>query len=239
MSLRDYKILTFDVYGTLIDWESGMVAGLEPLTSRLSQELTRDQILEAHAFHESMTQLWTPAKPYRQLLATVYRRLAEEWDLKVDWDECLTYGRSVERWPAFPDSVEALAYLREHYTLSVLTNTDNASFAHSHAKLGNTIDLIYTAEDVGSYKPSDRNFNYLRDMLVRKGFETQDVLHVAESLFHDHVPGNRHDLTSCWIYRRYDQTGFGATMDPGQMPRIDYRFNSMAWCRLIRRGCSR
>lgn len=228
MSLRDHKVLTFDVYGTLIDWESGMVEGLKPLTDRLDREMSRNAILEAHAFQESTNQSWTPAKKYSELLATVYRRLAEEWGIRVDWDECLAYGRSVEHWPAFPDSADALAYLREHYTLAVLTNTDNSSFAHSHAKLGGTIDLAYTAEDVGSYKPSDRNFGYMFTMLDRHGFQRSDILHVAESLFHDHAPAFKHGLTKCWIYRRHDQEGYGATRDPGAMPPIEYRFNSMA-----------
>ena len=79
MQLSQFKALTFDVYGTLIDWESGMVAGLKPLTNRAGRELSRDQILEAHAFHESSTQRQTPAKKYAELLAVVYKRLAEEW----------------------------------------------------------------------------------------------------------------------------------------------------------------
>jgi len=228
MKLTDFKALTFDVYGTLIDWESGMVAGLKPLTDRVSQTLTRDQILEAHAFHESTTQAQTPGKIYSQLLATVYRRLAEEWGVEVDWAECLTYGASVEHWPAFPDSAEALAYLKRHYKLVVLSNVDNASFAHSNAKLDVTFDGVYTAEDVGSYKPSDRNFKYMLANLTRLGICKQHILHTAESMFHDHGPANRHGLANCWIYRRHDQQGFGATMNPGDMPKVDFTFNSMA-----------
>jgi 2-haloalkanoic acid dehalogenase type II len=136
MKLRDYKALTFDVYGTLIDWESGMVAGLEPLTRAVSRSLSRDDILEAHAYHESTSQAQVPAKRYSDVLALVYRRLAEEWGVAVTREDCLAYGASVKDWPAFPDSAEALAYLKEHYTLVVLSNVDNASFAHSDAKLG-------------------------------------------------------------------------------------------------------
>lgn len=228
MSLRDFKILTFDVYGTLIDWESGMIAGLKPLTDRVNRPLTRDEILEAHAFHESTAQQWTPAKRYSELLATVHRRLAEEWGATVTWEECQAYGRSVRDWPTFPDSAEALAYLKQHYTLAVLTNCDNESFAHSHAKLGDVIDLVFTAEDIGSYKPADRNFDYLLAMLERHGLGKADILHVAESVFHDHAPADRYGLSNCWIYRRHDQEGFGATMNPGKLPKFAYRFNSMA-----------
>ncbi|MFK7754005.1 MAG: haloacid dehalogenase type II [Sedimentitalea sp.] len=226
--LSNFKAMVFDVYGTLIDWESGMIAGLEPLTRQVSQNLGRDDILEAHAFYESTLQRWSPQKPYCALLASVYRRLAEEWGVEVEWADCLTYGASVQHWPAFPDSKEALIYLKQHFLLMVLTNTDNDSFAHSNARLGVTFDGVYTAQDVGSYKPDPRNFRFLDEMLVRRGIAKSDVLHVAESLFHDHVPGNAAGLSNCWVYRRHDQQGFGATMDPGQMPRIDMKFNSMA-----------
>lgn len=228
MKLSDFRVLTFDVYGTLIDWESGMVAGLKPLTDKASGALTRDDILEAHAFHESTAQSWTPAKTYSDLLAVVYRRLAEEWDVKVTWEECAAYGLSVRQWPAFDDSRAALAYLRQHFKLVVLTNTDNVSFSGSNARLGVTFDGVYTAEDIGSYKPDVRNFDYMLQMLARRGVETHEILHTAESMFHDHAPANRHGMKNCWIYRRHDKAGFGATMNPGDMPRHDFRFNSMA-----------
>lgn len=227
MRLTDFKALTFDVYGTLIDWESGMVAGLKPLTDKVGG-LTRDQILEAHAFYESSTQTQTPGKIYSQLLAVVYKRLAEEWNVEVSWDECLTYGRSVEHWPVFEDSASALQYLKQHFKLVVLSNVDNASFAHSNRKLGIAFDAVYTAEDAGSYKPAPRNFDYMLTNLARMGIEKNDILHTAESMFHDHGPANRHGLSNCWIYRRHDKTGFGATMNPGDMPRYDMVFNSMA-----------
>lgn len=102
MKLTDFKALTFDCYGTLIDWESGMIEGLEPLTSRLTTPLTRNEILEAHARHESSQQLWTPAKRYQDLLPIVYKRLAEEWGISVIQAECVAYGQSVKNWPPAP-----------------------------------------------------------------------------------------------------------------------------------------
>lgn len=228
MKLTDFNVLTFDCYGTLIDWESGMVAGLTPLTDRLARALTRNEILEAHAFYESSQQRQTPTKRYQEVLALVYRHLAEAWGLNVSWDECLRYGRSIKDWPAFPDSAKALRYLKRYYQLVILSNVDNESFAASNAKLGVEFDAIYTAEDIGSYKPADANFDYMLRMLQQRGINKAQILHTAESLFHDHVPANRHGLNSCWIYRRYEQEGFGATMPPGEMPRYDFRFKSMA-----------
>lgn len=232
MNLSDFKVLTFDCYGTLIDWESGMVAGLKPLTDRIAardgRPLDRNAVLEAHARQESFHQRQTPAKTYSDLLACVYRRLAEEWGLSVSWDEALGYGRLVANWPAFADSAESLAYLKAHFKLVILSNVDNASFAHSNARLGVDFDAIYTAEDVGSYKPAAANFEYMLEKLATRGIGSSDILHTAESMFHDHAPANRHGLKNCWIYRRHADEGFGATMHPGDMPHYDFRFTSMA-----------
>jgi 2-haloacid dehalogenase len=228
MKLTDFKALTFDCYGTLIDWESGLIAALEPLTSRLPRRVTRNQILEAHARHESSQQAQTPTKIYRELLAVVYRRLAEEWGAAASWNECMAYGQSVGDWPAFPDSAEALQYLKRHYKLVILSNVDNASFSASNARLQIEFDAIYTAEDCGSYKPSGRNFDYMLANLAARGIKKHEILHVAESLFHDHAPANSRGLASCWIYRRHGQEGFGATVKPEQMPTFNFRFDSMA-----------
>jgi 2-haloacid dehalogenase len=228
MRLSDFSVLTFDCYGTLIDWESGMVEALQPLAEKAERKLTRDDVLSAHARHESSQQRATPALAYRSLLAVVYKRLAEEWGVPASWDECLAYGRSVRDWPAFADSADSLKYLKQHYKLVVLSNVDNESFAFSNHKLEVEFDAVYTAEDIGSYKPDARNFAYMLDKLASLGVEPGQVLHTAESLFHDHQQANAFDLATCWIHRRHDQQGFGATMEPGDMPRIDFRFTGMA-----------
>jgi 2-haloalkanoic acid dehalogenase type II len=227
MKLTDFEALTFDCYGTLIDWESGMVAGLAPLTGRVGRPLSRNDILEAHARHESSQQLYTPAKPYRELLPVVYKRLAEEWGVAASHEECAAYGRSIGDWPAFPDTPAALQYLKKFYKLVILSNVDNASFSASNKRLQVEFDAIYTAEDIGSYKPSPRNFDYMLGKLDGIGVRKGKILHTAESLFHDHKPANAAGLASCWIYRRHGDTGFGATMDPGTRPHVDFQFTSM------------
>jgi putative hydrolase of the HAD superfamily len=228
MKLSQFKVLTFDCYGTLIDWESGMVQALQPLTSRVRPALARNQILEAHARHEAAQERWTPMRKYRDLLAVVYKRLAEEWGIASSWEECQAYGRSVGNWPAFPDSAEALQYLKKHYKLVILSNVDNENFALSNKKLQVAFDAVLTAEDIGSYKPSERNFQYMLEVLDARGIRKEEILHTAESLFHDHEPANRAGLTSCWIYRRHADAGFGATMAPGEMPRYQFRFTSLS-----------
>jgi 2-haloacid dehalogenase len=228
MRLTDFKALTFDCYGTLIDWESGMMDALRPLTGKLNAPLPRNAVLEAHARHESTQQIQTPGMRYRELLAIVYKRLAEEWGVAVSWSECVAYGLSVRDWPAFPDSAGALQYLKKHYKLAILSNVDNESFSFSNQKLGVSFDAIYTAEDIGSYKPALGNFEYMVDRLKSIGVQQNEILHTAESMFHDHKPANQVGLASCWIYRRHNDQGFGATMNPGAMPKYDFRFTSMA-----------
>jgi len=232
MRLTDFKVLTFDCYGTLIDWERGITEALKPLTEKVGHALGRNEILETHAFHESAQQRQTPGKLYRDLLPIVYKRLAEQWGVPVTHEECARYGRSVGNWPAFEDSPGALQYLKKFYKLVILSNVDNLSFEGSRNRLQVAFDAVITAEDAGSYKPSPRNFEHMMERLtaglsgspISKG----DILHTAESLFHDHKPANAFGLASCWIYRRHKDEGFGATMNPGDTPRTDFKFTSMA-----------
>ena len=228
MRLTDFKVLTFDCYGTLIDWESGIVEALRPLTSKVNRALTRDEILEAHARHESAQQGYTPTARYRDLLAIVYKRLAEEWGVAVRWEECVAYGRGIGDWPEFEDSPGALQYLKRYFKLAILSNVDNESFAASKLRLQVAFDAIYTAEDIGSYKPSPRNFQYMIENLATLGVRKEEILHTAESMFHDHAPANQVELASCWIFRRHNREGFGATMKPAKMPSYNFRFHSLA-----------
>jgi 2-haloacid dehalogenase len=219
MRLVDFKVLTFDCYGTLIDWESGIFDALKPLLTRAAVRLPREEARQEEA---------TPAMLYPEVLAAVHDQLAERWNVAPDGDESAAFGASVGDWPAFPDSPEALARLQKHYKLVILSNVDRASFARSNAKLGVTFDAIHTAQDIGSYKPDPRNFDYLVARLGEQGFAPGDILHTAQSLFHDHAVANRKGLASCWIDRRGDQTGWGATSAPPAGVRYDFRFPTLA-----------
>jgi len=231
MKLTDFKVLTFDTYGTLIDWETGIYNGLALLVEKagLEDKYTRDQILEIFAQHESSQQAETPAMVYMQLLSVVYKRLAKEWGVTVSEEEANTFGASVPDWPEFTDSPLALQYLKKHYKIITLTNCDRLSYRGSNARLRIEYDGIYTAQDVGSYKPNPRNFEYmLRRLKDDFGLEKGDILHTAQSLFHDHAPANDFGLATAWIDRRHADAGWGATMPPPGTPKIDFRFNSMA-----------
>jgi 2-haloalkanoic acid dehalogenase type II len=232
MRLSDFRVLTFDCYGTLIDWEAGIYAALQPLLQKakqtVGQTLSRDAALETFARHESAQEDATPAMVYSELLATVHRRLAREWNVAMEDGDHARFGASVPDWPAFPDSAVALAYLKQHYQLVILSNVDRESFKGSNRRLGVVFDAIYTAQDVGSYKPSSKNFEYLLTHLAQRGVAKADILHTAQSLFHDHAPAKRFGLASAWIDRRHDQQGWGATMAPPEGAAYDFRFPSMA-----------
>ena len=228
MRLTDFKVLTFDCYGTLIDWESGIHAALQPLLAAAKNGLSREAALAAFAQHESDQEKATPKMVYSELLATVHRRLARDWNADIADAAHLSFGESVGDWPAFPDSAPALRYLKEHYKLVILSNVDRASFARSNKKLGVDFDAICTAQDIGSYKPDPRNFEFMLEKLAVLGFGKRDILHTAQSLFHDHGPANRMGLASAWIDRRHDQEGWGATVKPSGTPRYDFHFTSMA-----------
>lgn len=227
MQLTDYTTLTFDCYGTLIDWETGIYNALKPWLDRHELAMSRDDALELYARHESAQEHETPDMLYSELLAATLKRIGADLDLDVSEDDATAIANSVKDWPAFPDSAEALAYLKQHYKLVILSNVDRASFAHSNTRLGVEFDAIYTAEDIGSYKPSPRNFAYMLEHLAALGVAKQDILHTAQSLTHDHVPAEDAGLATCWIDRRHDKPGFGATKPPPRQPRIDVRFTSL------------
>ena len=227
MKLTDYKVLSFDCYGTLIDWESGILENLWPLIQKLDYTPVPDKVLETHAKFEARTQSLHPSLKYPQLLSRVYEQMAAEWDISIDPDESRNYGNSVGTWPAFDDSVSALKTLKKHFQLVILSNVDNTSFNKSNNRLEVEFDDIITAEDVGSYKPNPNNFRFMLGKLAQRGIEKHEILHVAESLFHDHIPANHFELDNCWIYRRYQKEGYGATKTPEKMPTFNFRYNSM------------
>ncbi len=216
MKLTDFKALTFDCYGTLIDWETGIWNALQPLVSEGHLKIGREEALAAFGQQEKEQEEETPSLRYSTLLAVVHARIAKIWGARIYADLNDRFGASVAEWPAFPDTAEALAYLKRHYKLVILSNVDRVSFAASNKKLGVNFDAIYTAEDIGSYKPDPRNFAYLIEhMEADLGIRRSEILHTAQSLRHDHVPAEKACLARAWIDRRFDQKGAGATGGAG------------------------
>ena len=226
MRLSDFKALSFDCYGTLIDWEAGIAEALRPLAGESGA--SADELLDAYGPIEHAIEVEQPGLAYSQLLEHVHERLSDKFGVEPDEVEAAKFGASVGDWPAFPDSAEALRYLKQHFKLVILSNVDRLSFAGSNARLGVEFDHIFTAQDIGSYKPDLRNFEYLLAHLAEDGIEKGELLHVAQSLFHDHVPANRLGIASAWIDRRAGKAGSGATVMPDPMPHYDFRFTTLA-----------
>jgi 2-haloacid dehalogenase len=213
-----FDALTFDCYGTLIDWESGILAALRPVAGAVEGEA----LLEAFARHEAVLE----AGPYlryadvlagclRDVLAGCLRGLGDEFGFAPTAAQQAAFGRSVADWPAFPDSPAALARLKQRFRLGVITNCDDDLFAASNRRLGVEFDWIVTAEQARGYKPRTENFEFAFE---RIDVPRERILHVAQSLFHDHVPAKALGMTSVWIDRRQGREGAGATSPADARP---------------------
>lgn len=211
-----FEVLTFDCYGTLIDWEAGIGAGLRAVLDARGVAAGDDDLLERYARHEAAVEAGPYAR-YREVLARSLRGVCAEMGVEPTEAEAASFGGSVGEWPAFPDSPAALARLASRYRLGVITNCDDDLFAASNRRLGVTFDWVITAQQVGAYKPSRRNFEVAFE---RIGLPRERILHVAQSLFHDHVPAKELGLTTAWIDRRHDRPGSGATPPASATPDV-------------------
>ncbi len=228
MKLSDFEALSFDCYGTLIDWEAGLSAVLVPWAREHGLSLTAEHLLTEFAPVEATVEAEHPALVYPDVLARSMRALGAKLGAYVTDQDAERLARSVPDWPAFPDSHDALLALGERFRLIILSNVDRASFAASNNWLGATFASVITAQDVGSYKPSQANFDALTAEAARLGIAPGRLLHVAQSLFHDHVPAKQAGLPTAWINRRHDRPGWGATPEPPAPVKPDWEFPSMA-----------
>lgn len=230
--LSDFDVLTFDCYGTLIDWETGFWDALQPLLmANGTDAITREMALTTIAKIESAHQAKTPDLRYDHVLERVHRDVAEELNLTTTPELDADFGASLPHWPAFPDAADALRQLKKRYRLVILSNVHRDGFAASNRKLGVEFDAIYTAEDIGSYKPTPRNFEYMLEHLA-EDFSTKPdrILHVAQSLFHDHVQARAFGLANAWIDRQHLRDGgsWGATAVVEERPEFDFHFPTLA-----------
>ena len=225
-NLTDYRLLSFDVYGTLIDWESGMLAALRhTLDINNRSDFSRQHLLEVYHELESTQQSKTPNLTYAELLTTIHPQIAAKLGLPpLTVEESEKFGQSVGEWPAFPDTVDALRRLSKYYKLVVLSNVDRQSFAATNAGplQGFQFDLVITAQDVGSYKPDLRNFEYMTEKVKEQfGVEKSEILQTAQSQFHDHHPAKAIGIKSSWIVRP------GAIMGNRDQEVYDWKFDTL------------
>ncbi|KAK8064593.1 Haloacid dehalogenase [Apiospora phragmitis] len=228
LKLSNYRLLCFDVYGTLVDWETGILTALKPLleANDAAAKFSNEHLLTVYHELEAAQQAETPSMPYSQLLATVHPQIAARLNLAraPSPKESEAFGQSVGSWPAFPDTVEALRRLQKHYKLVVLSNVDRESFAATNAGplAGVPFDLVITAQDVGTYKPDPGNFEHmLRRVEAEFGVTPDQVIQTAQSQFHDHHPAKKVGLRSSWIVRP------GAIMGNRGEELYDWKFDTL------------
>ncbi len=214
MKISAFEAMTFDCYGTLIDWEAGIAAQLEAWAERHGVSAEKEDLLAAFAQAEAQVESRMATALYPDILRAVHGEVASHFGVPSESAEADLLAHSVGDWPAFPDTQEALRKLKERYRLVVVSNIDRASFARTQEKLGVELDALITAEDVGVYKPDLRMFERTFETLAEMGVDRARILHVAQSLYHDHVPAKKLGLATVWVNRRRGQDGWGATRQP-------------------------
>jgi len=222
MRLTDFKALTFDCYGTLIDWETGIARALASILGKHGVRAGRDELLARFAHHEAELEAG-PYRPYRDVLERVAEALAAEHGVELSPADAARLPASIRDWPPFDDTVVALHRLGQRYRLGILSNVDDDLFAGSARRLEIEFEPVVTAQQAGSYKPARQNFELL---LERVGVPPERVLHVAQSLYHDVAPAREIGLATVWVDRRAGQEGSGATPPATATP--DARVESLA-----------
>jgi 2-haloacid dehalogenase len=216
-----YEVVSFDCYGTLIDWESGIISGLRPVLANHRIDVTDDEILKLHAQTEHRLQS-SSAKgnytKYRDVLRQEVLEAGKRWGFEPEPSEVDVLADSLRHWEPFPDTVEALWALKRRYRLAIISNVDDGLFALTACHLEVEFDWIITAEQAGTYKPSTNNFEVA---IGRMGVRRERVLHAAESLFHDVVPAKEMGLSTVWVHRRTGKEGFGATPPADAEPDLE------------------
>jgi 2-haloacid dehalogenase len=202
-----FEVLTFDCYGTLIDWETGIRDALAPVLAAHGVAAETERVLELYGELESEAERGE-YRGYRVILRTVLEALGARLGFRPTPQELQRFSASVGDWPAFSDSPRALQALHRKYRLAIISNIDDDLFASSARRLQVQFDWIITAQQARSYKPSPNNF---RLALARIGVPPARILHVAQSRFHDIAPASRLGLATVWVNRRHGKAGAGAT----------------------------
>jgi 2-haloacid dehalogenase len=212
-----FDILTFDCYGTLIDWERGIADALTPILAAHGVRLSEDALLEQYAEIEAGLE-HGPYLRYRELLGQIVVAFGDRHGFAPTEAEVTALPESVKDWPAFPDTAAALQALAGRYDLVILSNIDDDLFAGSLPRLGVSFRDVITAQQAGSYKPNPRHFHLAFERL---GVGPERILHIAQSLFHDIAPAKALGLSTVWVNRRHGRNGSGATPPASAAPDVE------------------
>ncbi|MEG4405458.1 haloacid dehalogenase type II [Microcoleus sp. MON2_D5] len=210
LDFNQFEVVSFDCYGTLIDWERGILPALKQLLSNREIDFSDDGILELFAAVESELENENHSYiKYREILQEIVKKFGKKLNFAPTETEINCLVDSVKNWQPFPDTVAALEALKQKYKLAVISNIDDDLFAETAKHLKVEFDWLITAEQVRSYKPSTRNFEIALETM---GISADKLLHVAQSIYHDIVPATSMGISTVWVNRRHDKTGFGATL---------------------------
>ncbi|MDA9549350.1 hypothetical protein ACM43_33855 [Bradyrhizobium sp. CCBAU 45321] len=237
MDFDKFKVVTFDCYGTLIDWETGIARVVRPWIDAINPAIPTDLVVTSFALHQAKHQQTRPALLYPEVLARTWKDIERTFGWTADGGHAANFSASVPEWPAFPDTVDSLRYLSRFYKLVILSNVDNTSLTGTLRHLEVPFELTVTAEDVGSYKPALPHFTRAIEALAAKGMAKNEILHVAQSKHHDVAPGRELGLTTVWVNRRHDRAGSGATLATEAEPHLTV--NSLAELVALHKGRSR
>ena len=223
MKLTDFKVLTFDVVGTLIDFEKGVLDSVRRLGGESARKLTDDEIFEPYIRGRATF----PGRS-SHAMGSVYQALAKELGLPADAQTAAVFQGDVLKWPVFGDSVAALQRLRRHFRLVAMTNADRVALsAYAHA-LGDPFDDSVTCDETGVAKPDPQFFAYNRGRQAAFGYKFREILHVAQSQYHDIGVARELGYSVCWIERRHGQQGFGGSPTPSRVTTPDFNFPTLA-----------
>lgn len=206
LDFRQFQVLTFDCYGTLIDWESGIFAALRPILAAHRKPLGGSEILELYADLEANAELGS-FRPYREVLESVVRGFGDRLGFYPTDAEIRSLPESLSKWLPFPDTVAALRKLKVRYQLAVISNVDDDLFAASAKKLEVKFDYVITAQQAQCYKPGVSIFNLA---LEKIDMPPDSILHCGQSIYHDVVPAKLLGLSTVWVNRPSPRAGSGA-----------------------------
>jgi 2-haloacid dehalogenase len=209
--------LTFDCYGTLIDWETGILRAVQPILQRHGLMALDVAVLQLYARYEAKIEAG-PYVPYREVLRGVMAGIAAEMGFLPSEADLDALADSVGQWPPFRDTVEALQRLQRRYKLVILSNIDDDLFAETQRLLGIDFDQVITAQQVGSYKPSPLNF---QTALARLDAPVSQILHVAQSPYHDIVPARALGFATVWVNRASLLPGAGLSLPVEATPDLE------------------
>jgi putative hydrolase of the HAD superfamily len=222
--LADFKYLSFDVVGTLIDFEGGIKECLGQIAAEAGVSVDGEEALSLYR----AARYAKDADLFPDDLVRVYLAIAPQLRLPAEVRHGERLRDSAKTWKAFPDSVEALAELSKRYKLIAMTNARRWAFDHFAQALGHPFYRGFTADDTGTEKPDPAFFHQVFAFVESEGFSKDDILHVAQSQYHDIGISRALGMTNCWIERRHAQKGYGGTIEPENFTTPDYHFTSMA-----------